>query len=119
MSTKRQANDGIGKDRLVKDRLGKDKYLERVMLTKDEYQTLLNKYQTQERLDKGLEILNNYIQAKEPKYKSHYHVMIGWVHERVMNDEKSRGFSSASFSKDATVERTEQRVSKYTTKKYL
>ena len=97
----------------------KDRYKERVMLTSEEYQMLLKKYGSEERLNIGLELLNNYIQAKEPKYKSHYHVMIGWVHERVMNDEKSRGFSSASFSKDATVERTEQRVSKFTTKKYL
>lgn len=119
MTTKRQTNDSIGKDKLGKVRLGKDKFLERVMLTKEEYETLLKKYESKERLDKGLEILNNYIQAKEPKYKSHYHVMIGWVHERVMNDEKSRGWNAADVRKDRTTETTEQRVPKYTTKKYL
>lgn len=119
MTTKSQSNDGIGKDRLGKVRLSKDRYLERVMLTNEEYQNLLDKYQTKEKLDKGLEILNNYIQAKEPKYKSHYHVMIGWVYERVMNDEKSRGINAGNTNKDTTVERKESRVSKYTTKKYL
>ncbi len=90
----------LGKDSIVKDvtekqkstkvkedkELTKNKYLERVFLTKEEYELLLKKYSHEDNLQKGIEILNNYIQAKEPKYKSHYHVLIGWVHERVIQD---------------------------------
>jgi hypothetical protein len=114
MTTICQTNDGqvtdkcqhrlgkvkLGKDSIVKDdtkkqkstkvkedkELTKNKYLERVFLTKEEYELLLKKYSNEDILQKGIEILNNYIQAKEPKYKSHYHVLIGWVHERVIQD---------------------------------
>jgi len=131
MSTKCQANDGqmtdkcqhrLGKDRLGKVKLGKDKYLERVMLTKDEYQQLLEKYKDESLLEKGIEILNNYIQTKEPKYKSHYHVMIGWVFERVMNNEKPKGFGhERNTNENRGNEKTisNDRVSKYTSKNYL
>lgn len=108
----------LGKDRLGKVKLGKDKYLERVMLTKDEYQSLLTKYEDESLLQKGLEILNNYIQTKEPKYKSHYHVMIGWVYERVINDARKNGFNS-SFGQNKPSETKVERTSKYTSKDYL
>ena len=122
MSTKCQANDGIGKDRLGKVKSVKDKYLERVMLTKKEYQNLLNKYKDESILEKGIEILNNYIKRKEPKYKSHYHVMIGWVFERVMNNEKPKGFGhERNTNENRGNEKTisNDRVSKYTSKNYL
>jgi hypothetical protein len=114
-----QSNVSIGKDRLGKARLGKERYLERVMLTSEEYQNLLTKYKDETLLKKGLDILNNYIQAKEPKYKSHYHVMIGWVHERVMKDEKSRGGITSVTSENRGTEGEKPRVSKYSTKDYL
>jgi len=122
MSTKSPTNDGIGKVRLGKVKLGKDKYLERVLLTKEEYEELLKKYKDESLLEKGITILNNYIQAKEPKYKSHYHVMIGWVYERVMNDEKPKGFGyDRNTSENRTTEGNvkDGRVSKYTSKNYL
>ena len=127
MTTKSQANDSIGKvrlgkDRLGKDRLGKDIYKERVKLSKEEYGKLLEKYKDEGLLDKGIEILNNYIQAKEPKYKSHYHVMIAWVYERVMEDEKSKGHRhERDPAKDRTTEGIvkDGGVSKYTSKNYL
>jgi hypothetical protein len=62
----------------------KNKYLECVFLTDDQYGKLIEKFGNQERVNQAIEILNNYIQAKEPKYKSHYHVLIGWVFEKVM-----------------------------------
>lgn len=117
-----QPNVSIGKDRLGNVKLGKEKYLERVMLTQEEYQQLMQKYQDETLLQKGLEILNNYIQTKEPKYKSHYHVMIGWVYERVMKNEKPKGYGHdrntiENRGNEKTV--TNGRVSKYTSKEYL
>lgn len=112
----------LGKDRLGKVKLGKERYLERVLLTQEEHQQLTKKYEDETLLQKGLEILNNYIQAKEPKYKSHYHVMIGWVYERVMKNEKPKRYghdrnTSENRGNEKTV--TNGRISKYTSKEYL
>jgi len=112
----------LGKDRLGKVSEGKDIYKERVKLSKEEYGKLLEKYKDEGLLDKGIEILNNYIQAKEPKYKSHYHVMIAWVYERVMEDEKSKGHRhERDTAKNRTTEGVvkDGGVSKYTSKNYL
>jgi len=64
----------------------KVKYSESVYLSKDEYMKLMDKYETEQRLNQGIEILNNYLMTNGKKYKSHYHVLIGWVHERVIQD---------------------------------
>jgi predicted phage replisome organizer len=64
----------------------KIKYSESVYLSKDEYMKLMDKYETEQRLNQGIEILNNYLMTNGKKYKSHYHVLIGWVHERVIQD---------------------------------
>ena len=112
----------LGKDKVGKVSEGKNIYKERVMLSKEEYGKLLEKYKDKGLLDKGIEILNNYIQAKEPKYKSHYHVMIAWVYERVMEDEKSKGHRhERDTAKDRTTEGVvkDGGVSKYTSKNYL
>ena len=121
MTTICQTNDGqmtdkcqhrLGKVRLGKDKLKeviKHKHLERVMLSEDEYQLLLKKYKDKTLLQSGIEILNNYIQAKEPKYKSHYHVLIGWVYERVIQDasrNKGIGYES-NTRKDSRDEKPE------------
>lgn len=118
MSTICPSNDGIGKDRLGKVKLGKEKYLEGVMLTSDEYQSLLTRYGSQDLLDKGVTLLNNYLQYSGKKYKSHYHVMIGWVHERVIKDEKSKGLGHDGNPKSDTNTK-ESPKRRYTTKDYL
>lgn len=71
----------------------KKKYLDSIELSDTEYEKLKEKFGTTENLNKGLEILSNYILSKGAKYKSHYHVMIGWVYERVMNDVSKNGFN--------------------------
>jgi hypothetical protein len=55
----------------------KNKYLDAVFLTKEEYQKLITKY-TETKTIQAIEILNNYIMSKGVKYKSHYHTLIGW-----------------------------------------
>jgi predicted phage replisome organizer len=69
-------------------------YLESVYLTDEEFSNLLEKYETEEKVKQGIEILNNYLQSSGKKYKSHYHVLIGWVFERVNKDAKYKGNSS-------------------------
>lgn len=109
----------LGKDRLGKVKLGKDKYLESVMLTLDEYKALVEKYGSEFLVKDGIQILNNYIQSSGRKYKSHYHVMIGWVYERVMNNEKSKGRPIPASEQNRRTESEKPRASKYTTKDYL
>jgi len=60
-----------------KGREGKVIYGEVVELTPAEYQRAVEKFGKQT-TDKAIEILNNGIQAKGYKYKSHYHALIGW-----------------------------------------
>ena len=71
-------------------------YNECVEISDTEYQTLIERYGTEERLKKGIEILNNYLMTSGKKYKSHYHVLIGWVLERVNENEKSKGYGLPS-----------------------
>jgi len=56
----------------------KDKFLDFVLLTKEQYQTLLEKLGEQTTKE-YIERLNNYIGAKGIKYKSHYHAILTWV----------------------------------------
>jgi hypothetical protein len=70
----------------------KKRYMEAVNLTDIEYQKLLKDHYLNDEvlLNKAIKILNNYIMIKEPKYKSHYHVMFGWVKERIFEENKDR-----------------------------
>lgn len=54
-------------------------YMEFVSLSDSEYKKLIDLYQTLDRFNKAVEILNNYKASKGMEYKSDYHVMIGWV----------------------------------------
>ena len=71
-------------------------YNECVEISDTEYQTLIERYETEERLKKGIEILNNYLMTSGKKYKSHYHVLIGWVLVRVNENEKSKRYGLPS-----------------------
>lgn len=71
-------------------------YLETVYVSDSEYTNLLEKYGSDESVKRGIEILNNYLQASGKKYKSHYHVLIGWVWERV-RDEKPKGSEHGKY----------------------
>lgn len=94
-------------------------YLESVYLADHEYASLIEKYQTEERLKQGIEVLNNYLQASGKKYKSHYHVLIGWVLERVMENAKSKGIHATTFGTNRTAEEEKPRVSRFPSKNYL
>lgn len=58
----------------------KKQFLEVVYLTDREYETLIAKY-GREPTERAIEILNNAIQSKGYKYKSHYHTILGWPME--------------------------------------
>lgn len=84
----------------AKSNFVKIKHLECVFLTNDELSKLrilysLNRDKIQdshgdERLDFGIQKLNDYIMArgKTRSYKSHYHVLRGWVLNQTYEDEK-------------------------------
>jgi len=81
----------VKKDKNVKKKEKKSAYAELVTLTAGEYQKLKEKYPTQYDLDRGIELLNNYKAAHGKKYKSDYHVMIGWVYENVRKEAVQAG----------------------------
>ena len=62
---------------MVKDK-DKDRFLEFVLLTKKEYQILLEKL-GEPTTKEYIERLNNYIGTKGREYKSHYHAILTWV----------------------------------------
>jgi hypothetical protein len=76
---------------IVKESKGKkSKYLDSVMLTEKEYDTLCSgwgdkSYTISER-DRAIEILDNYIRSNGKKYASHYAVLQGWVYDKVKQE---------------------------------
>lgn len=70
----------------------KNLYSECVYLADDEYLKLVEKY-GEDKTKKAIEILNNGIQSKGYKYKSHYHTLIGWP----MKEAKEQGGTSKWF----------------------
>ncbi|OAS19268.1 hypothetical protein [Paenibacillus oryzisoli] len=65
----------------AKEEVIKDIYAQNVSLSKIEYEKLIEKYGSEEAVKWAIEKLSNYIFSKEPKYKSHYHVLTGWVYD--------------------------------------
>lgn len=57
-------------------------FKESIYLTIEQYNNLLEIYENVDNLEKGLLILDNYKLSTGKKYKSDYHVLIGWVKER-------------------------------------
>jgi predicted phage replisome organizer len=72
----------LDKDKKIKKEIKikdiKTLYAEQVSLTDDEHSKLIEKYGTDE-IKWALERLSNYKCSKGVKYKSDYHVLIGWV----------------------------------------
>jgi len=60
-------------------------FLESVKLTDGEYLKLIEKH-GEPLTTKAIEILNNAIQSKGYKYKSHYHTLIGWPMKEAMKE---------------------------------
>ena len=57
------------------------KYLEFVLLTRVEYDTLIEWYGTKNVLN-IIQRLNDYIWSKWEKYKSHYHTILNWFNQK-------------------------------------
>jgi hypothetical protein len=76
--------------------INKNKYLEFVWLTLEEYQKLVENFGDKGAQDK-IAALNNYIGSKGTKYKSHYHTILSWarkdpvVKEQIVNPLAQRG----------------------------
>jgi hypothetical protein len=66
----------VSKEKVIED---KDKYLDFVFLTKDEFGKLVEKLGTFCETEAMIERLNNYIGSMGKHYKSHYHTILNWV----------------------------------------
>ena len=56
----------------------KDKFKDYVLLTKDEYKKLTDKYSASI-INNKIDDLNNYLGSTGKKYKSHYHTILSWL----------------------------------------
>lgn len=63
--------------KLSKDKLNKDKYMDSVFLTKEEYQKLVTRFGEQQTKDLIAELAEG-IGSKGYKYKSHYYTILRW-----------------------------------------
>jgi len=63
-----------------RDKTIKEKYLDFVLLTKDEHNKLSERFGL-EYTSSSIERLNNYIGSKGKKYKSHYHTILSWANK--------------------------------------
>jgi len=73
--------EGKGKGKGEGKKKEKFKYLECILLTKEQHQKLLGKY-GESKTDKMIEELNNYKMSSGKKYESDYHALIGWVSKK-------------------------------------
>lgn len=92
------SNTNINKDRVIgEEKKQKHKYGEfkRVLLTDEELEKL-NKEFGEEKTQKAIIYLDEYIEMKGAKYKSHYLVMKKWVYNAV--EEKEQNSKSQKFA---------------------
>ena len=82
----------------------KDKYFDCVMLSKEEYKKLLEIYSTDEILKSYIGRLNNYKMSNGKKYKSDYHVMIGWVKDRFIEEASASRRNAFNYQPDLVPE---------------
>lgn len=73
------------KVKLSKD---KNKYLEFVLLTDEEYKKLCDRF-GKSVADSYIERLNNYLGSKGKKYKSHYHTILNWINKDGVDKKQS------------------------------
>lgn len=78
-TTKEQSKQRNKDNKVKKEVIIKDVYAQNITLSKIEFEKLIEKYGSEESLKWGLEKLSNYKFSKDVKYKSDYHVLIGWV----------------------------------------
>jgi len=74
----------------------KKRYMDSVYLTNEEHQKLVEKFgETQTKI--WIKKLNNYIQSKGKRYKSHYHTILTWSR---MDKEKKKSDNFYKGDKD-------------------
>ncbi len=77
-------NIKLSKDKL---KVSKDKYIDFVFLTSEEYKKLIRLFGEQGTKDR-IAALNDYIGSKGKKYKSHYHTILTWDRKNGNTDGK-------------------------------
>lgn len=77
-------------------------YAEQVLLLESEYEKVVEKYGNEENAKWAIDKLSNYKCSKSTKYKSDYHVLIGWVYEEF---EKKKPSTVVAFNKPKPVEK--------------
>ena len=77
----------------------KDKYKEYILLTKEEYNKLVDKF-GKPTTEECITRLNNYIGSKGKKYKSHYHTILTWA-----DKDKGKSLTTAQSKTLASLER--------------
>lgn len=82
-------------DKKDKKKVIKEKYSEFVFFTKEEKLKLDERYGS--KVEAMIEVLNNYIGQSGKVYKSHYHVMLGWVSKKVIGDIPLKDQQSNNF----------------------
>jgi hypothetical protein len=63
----------------LKESINKTLYAEQVLLSENEYEKIVEKYGNKDNAKWAIDKLSNYKCSKTTKYKSDYHVLIGWV----------------------------------------
>ena len=106
----------IGKEK--KDKINKEKkkkYKESIYLTDVEYNKIIELYK-QENIDinKGIDILNTYKMSIGRKYKSDYHVMIGRVKTRLIEDKNKELNNTNKYNKNKIAERQQREWQDFT-----
>lgn len=106
----------IGKEK--KDKINKEKkkkYKESIYLTDAEYNKIIELYK-QENIDinKGIDILDTYKMSIGKKYKSDYHVMIGWVKTRLIEDKNKELNNTNKYNKNKIAERQQREWQDFT-----
>lgn len=101
------------KDKINKEK--KKKYKESIYLTDVEYNKIIELYK-QENIDinKGIDILNTYKMSIGRKYKSDYHVMIGWVKTRLIEDKNKELNNTNKYNKNKIAERQQREWQDFT-----
>jgi hypothetical protein len=78
----------------------KERHLDFVFLTKEEYLKLISKFGLQD-ADRKIDKLNSYIGSKGKKYKSHYHTILNWANKE--KKEHPNNINDLEFDKEGNL----------------
>jgi len=85
--TNANANANATNNKKKNNKKKKHRFLDFVLLTDDEYKKLCEKFGSADKADKWIKILNDGIELKGYKYKSHYRAILNW-YERDLERKK-------------------------------